>query len=249
MSNLAKYEKWTPEAIEEDQADLASESDFLKVGVGRTVLRFLPPAPGQRSPFVKVFQHYIDIPGLSSPASFACPRLNGAKRACPACQRADQLRASGNPADFDLAGQLRASKRVYANVINRASPDRGPVIYAFGKTIHEKLISLAGDPDWGDFTDPGPDGYDITITRTGTGKTDTKYDLVGARTCTPLSSDAAETAAWLDSAHDLGRFIRVPSEEELRQLLPGFNSAPPARGPRRARRAQDDVIDVHGEES
>lgn len=240
MSNLAKYEKWSPDDIEEERQALDEESDFLKLPQGRSILRFLPPRVGTRSPFVKAFQHYIDIPGLKGAANFNCPRLM-AKRFCPACDRVDELRATGNPADYELAGEIRAGKRVYANVIDRGNPERGPVVFGFGKMIHEKLISLAHNPDWGDYTDPGSDGYDIAITRKGEGMK-TKYEVQGARTQTPLSADAAQAQDWLSIMRDLSQFSRVPSDEELERMLPGWKAQPTAAlGSARGRRAADEV--------
>lgn len=252
---LAQYEPWTPDEIDEEVGALEAESEFLKLKVGLTQIRILPKRVGTeaRSPLVKVYQHYLDVPGLQNSISFACPRLNGAKRACPACRKADELRATQNPADFELAGEIRASKRVYANVISRAAPERGPIIFAFGKLIHEDLMALAHNPDWGDLSNPTADGYDVSITRTGTGKRDTKYKVAGARDCTPLSEDPEQVQAWLEMMHDLNRFLRVPSEDALAQMLPGnfFATSPalPGGGPRRrGPRASDDVIDAEVDE-
>jgi hypothetical protein len=250
--NLVKYEPWTPDQIDKEVEDLEAESEFLKIKEGTTQLRVLPKRLGTsaRSPLVKVYQHYLDLPGLTSTVSFNCPRMM-ARRPCGACKKADELRATGNPADFDMAGEIRASKRVYANVINRANPGRGPIIWAFGKTIHEELMALAHNDEWGDFSDPTDAGYDIIITRKGTGKRDTRYKVNGARDCTPLSDDAAQVTAWLDMLHDLDRFMRVPSDEELARMLPGgfgVHGGSSGGGPRRRRgaRAQDDVIDTEG---
>jgi hypothetical protein len=251
-TNLVKYEPWTPDEIDDEIAEIATESDYLKLAVGSTVLRVLPKRPGTqaRSPMVKTWQHYLDIPGLSNAISFNCPRLM-ARRPCRACTRSDELRATGNPADFELSKQFKASMRLYANVILRASEERGPVIFPFGKMIRDDLMAMAHDPNWGDFTDPGPDGYDITITRTGTGQTDTRYKTLGARECAPLSDDAAQVEEWLSMMHDLDRFLYVPTDEEIEAMLPSvLVNPPPARGSssggtrgrrQRSRRAQDDI--------
>lgn len=248
MSNLAKYEKWAPEQIEEEQQALELESEFVKIKVGRTVMRILPPRPGSRSPFTKVYQHYLDVPGLQSSVSFACPRLNGNARPCMVCTKADQLRATGNPKDYAMAGDIRASKRVYANVILRAFEEAGPRIYAFGKGIHEDLMSFAHDPEYGDFSDPGPEGYDIVIDRKGTGKNDTKYKLKAARNCTPLSGDPQLMENWLTMMHDLSRFKALKSDEELEELLGGWLGVSGHKKARStggsSRRAADDVMEA-----
>lgn len=242
MTELQKYEKWDPAAIEAERKAIDNASPFFKLKQGRTAMRILPPRPGAKSPFQKVYQHYVEMPGMSSAASFACPRLNGARRPCPVCQMADQLRASGNPADAEVGNKLRASKRIYANAIIRDEEERGPVIFPFGKMIYEGLMDLAYDPDWGDFSDPGPDGYDVTISRKGMGMTDTRYKVVGSRNTSPLSPDADQMAAWLDSSHDLTRFAEVPTEEELAAKLGGSIGGPPPQ--KRSKTRQDDFIDA-----
>jgi len=228
MSNLIKYGSYEPEAAVAEQAELAKASgDFMKLAVGRNVVRFLPPPMGKKSPFVMVHQHFINLPGMEAPYSFACPRLM-IGRACPVCQKIDQLRASGNPADYDLAGEMLPSLRVFCNVIDRANEEMGPRKLAIGKKIHEALVGLRQDSDaGGDYTHPET-GFDIIIARVGTGKNDTKYTVMPARQSTPLAADAALMQEWIDSQADLMRFALVPSYEEIVQNIGGLVAPPRA---------------------
>lgn len=216
MSNIVKYGTYEVEAADKEAEDLERGStEFLKFKVGRTVMRLLPPPLGKKSPFRVVWTHYVNLPGAADPISFACPRQEG-KKPCPICSRADQLKGTGNPADYDRAKELFAKRRIYANVINREEPEKGPVVAGFGKTIHEALVALRRDPDaGGDFCHPDS-GYDIIIERKGTGKNDTEYKVFPARKSTPLGN-----MDWIEVQHDLERYAQILTPEEIRAKLSG----------------------------
>lgn len=217
MPNLVKYGVWTPDAVtaEEKELEKSGGGDFLKLVLGKNVLRFLPPKLGQSTPFIIVWQHYIKKPGASGNISFACPRAH-LKAACPVCDHADALGKTGSPADREAAYQLRAKIRVFANVIERGEggAEKGPQILAYGKKVHEQLLQLRKDVDaGGDFTDP-INGFDITIERTGTGKDDTTYAVRPARNNTPLGN-----MDWIDAQADLGRYAVPKTAAEIQELL------------------------------
>lgn len=238
MANLIKYGGYDSEAAKEEQAGMQSRADIMKLAVGKNVVRFLPPPldaawarnpkTGKLSPFLVVWTHYIHIPGKQEPVSFACPRSQ-ANAPCPVCQKIDALKATGNPADYERARDLFAQRRVYANVIDRSKPELGPVVLPFGKKIHERLIEIRQNPDiGGDFTNPET-GFDITITRTGTGKKDTRYSADPART-SPLGN-----LDWISQQSDLSVFAKVFTAQEIldkiraaAQTSPAAPTQPPA---------------------
>lgn len=183
---LSKWNPYDEEAAEEEQKQLDEEGGpFMKIKVGRNVIRIPPPIGDMRSPFVVAHQHFINIPGAESAVSFVCPRL-AKVGPCPACAKAEELVRSGNPQDAEYGRQLQPRRRVFCNVLNRKEPDKGMQILAFGKMIHEQLVALRRDPDaGGDFTDPDR-GFDLVIERTGTGRDDTKYKVFAARKSSPF---------------------------------------------------------------
>jgi hypothetical protein len=217
---LAQYGSYEMDAAEDEKKVLDQEGggDFAKIVPGRNVFRILPPMLGERTPFVVVYQHYINVPGAKGPVVFVCPRLT-AKQRCPACEKADKLRRSGNPADMDYAYQMNARRRVFCNVINRKEPERGVQVLGFGKSIHEQLNALRRDPDaGGDFTHPET-GFDVVIERTGSGKNDTEYQVFAAR-----RSSALGDLSLLEQRVDLTRYSAVKSVDEIMELLSGVAS-------------------------
>ena len=220
MSNLKKWGSYDPKAAEAeaDVLDKLSSGDFMKLRVGRNVVRVLPPLEGQATPFVMTFQHFIELPGMAQKVVFNCPRRM-ANQPCPACRKADDLRATGNPLDYDLAKQFTSRPRVYVAVIDRDDEDAGPKILAVGKTIYEDLIDLRNDPDGGDYTNPA-NGYDVVIRRQGTGKEDTKYKVSLARDESQVGTEE-QMDQWLEMMPDLRTRALVPSARDIRKQLLG----------------------------
>jgi hypothetical protein len=216
-SNLVQWGSYELEVAEGEQEQLerASAGQFAKFEQGKNRLRFLPPKIGVKTPFVMVHQHFVKLPGMEKPVSFNCPRLHK-KGICPVCQKVDALRGSGKAADYALAGEVMAKLRVYGNAVNRKNPELGPQIYAFGKTVHEPLVSLRTDEDaGGDYTHPY-DGFDIIVERKGDGKMGTEYSVRAAREKSPLGD-----MSWIEQQADLSRLAQCPTAEEILERLSG----------------------------
>jgi hypothetical protein len=261
MSNLVRwgsYDASTAKAEKEEMAKGGGGQDFMKLQAGRNVVRVLPPAPGKRSPFRVVHQHFVRLPTSPNPVVFVCPRME-TKSECPLCTQAGRLRSSGNEADREKAWELMPKRRVFCSVIDRANPEAGPKVLAFGKMVHEELVSLREDEDTGgDFSHPLT-GYDVIILREGTGKNDTSYKVRRAKGETPLSPDAAEMDRWADAMPDLDQFGKVKPLEEIMLAL-GIDperaraeravvveqkaAATKAKGQRKAATASDDDDDM-----
>lgn len=240
-------------------------SEFFKFKPGRNVIRFMPPkaGSGDKTPTRIIYEHFVDNIGSDGTFRFACPRMTTkGKSRCPLCDDADRLRATGNVLDEKRAKKLRPNKRVYANVIDRAQPELGPRVVAFGVTIMEKLKGIKEDPDYGPWWDPGPKGFDIVVHRSGEGKKDTEYEVKVAKRNSPLSDDLDQIKEWAGAMFDLGRYAQVLDEEELidalgaearaengkrRRLRDGDDEAPRKRlseGKRPKRTAQESIAEV-----
>lgn len=240
---IATYGEWTPEAMERESREMASGGEYWKPEVGRNIVRFLPPRVGQQSPFVVNHQHFVRMPGVDKPIVFSCPRMHEQKR-CLVCSKADQLEASGSQRDAAAARDLRPSRRMFANIVVNPSEAGAKIsLWGFGKTVYDQLRAIKEDDEnGGDFLNPKT-GFDISVRRKGTGKTDTEYHLQAARQSTPLANPD-----WLSALPDLRKLIKVPTEEQQRRLLDGEDPkdvwADSERKPRREAAMSGDVIDV-----
>ena len=221
----------------------------MKLVEGRNVLRILPPTVGSKSPFHRVWQHYITTDD-GKLVVFECPwrgKHGSEREPCPACEEAERLDRSTNPLAQERARRFWPTRRVYANAIDRSCPDDGVKLLVVGKMIYEGLLNLAKDPDaGGDFTHPET-GFDIIVTRTGTGM-DTRYKVTAARSNSPLSEDDGEADEWLDTMHTLPDTVRGLSYDEIKAVATGGSledASPKAlTDGSKKRRAQDDAWDV-----
>jgi hypothetical protein len=221
MTSLVKYGSFDLSELEKQNAKIentgsSTGADFMKLAQGRNRVRFLPPAPGQKSPFAVVSEHYV-IAKNGQGVSFACPRAEGMP--CPACDEFFRLKKSSNPLDQDDAKKYRVRTRVYANVIDRDKPD-APRILTFPKTVWSGLMRILRDTEeGGDFTNPTDEGFDIIITREGTGKLDTSYAVNASRSASPLADTAEQINNILENQYDLSRYTSVPSLDEVLAMM------------------------------
>jgi hypothetical protein len=224
MSNINdKFTKWSPAEAEQEFTDQQQEGGgnaYMKLVVGRNVVRILPAGPDGTSPFHRVWQHFL-TKADGSMVAFECPwrgKSREGRQPCPVCEEANRLDKSGNPLDRDAARKLWPSRRAYANVVDRLDPDAGVKILAVGKMIYEELLGIAKDEDaGGDFSDP-IGGFDIVIGRVGTGQTDTRYSTKAARDNTPLAESDEAIEELLDQRHNLVQAVRALSFDEMLEL-------------------------------
>jgi len=99
---------------------------------------------------------------------------------CPV-QEAHQIAKENG--DSDAAKKLTLKKKYFIPVIiykddrgKEVDKEQGVCLMQVTGGIYAEMIDNFLDPDWGDFTDI-KDGYDLSIKRTGSGMTDTKYTL------------------------------------------------------------------------
>lgn len=127
---------------------------------------------------IEVVQFYLGPKdgGIISPATFDEP--------CPFMEKFQELKNSEDPDDKALASKLVPRRRYILGVIGykdtkgkEIDPDKIDKPMIVPRSVYQDIIDLYLDEeDWGDMTDP-IEGYDIKITRTGSGKMDTSYSV------------------------------------------------------------------------
>jgi hypothetical protein len=249
MSNIIQYKGLTLETLQhvDERVDSIAGNEFEEIAVGENVFRFLPVVTGD--PVRVTAVHYIDsVPGLEKMVVFACPRVE-LKQPCIACQKSEELAKTGNPIDRERAYRISAGLRCYANVVNRKRTDNSVKVLAFGKGIWDALKAIRQNARMGgDYTDPTENGFDIIITREGTGKNDTKYAVAADRQSSALAPTVEQINEIIMSTKNLDAFVDpTPSPELLlawgggrqitagvaAQLAPGTGrqaAAPPTSG-------------------
>ena len=201
-SQLSKFGSYSKEDAAKGRQE-ESSTGWLKLKSGTNIIRIMPPLVGMSEPWVTIFQHFIKVPG-GSQVVFNCPRRMENER-CPACEKADRLKASGKASDEAAAKELYASARNIAFAIDREDPDSGIQLMPFGTTVKKRLRHFR-EKLGKDFTSV-EDGIDIVIERMGEGmNTEYQCDL-GEQG--PVHTDMAQFAKWAEELPDLKDFAKV----------------------------------------
>lgn len=148
---------------------ISNEVDMYKPKKGANVIRFLPPTWEDPEPDhygMDVWVHYNVGPDH---ASVLClNRMKGER--CPICEARARAERKG---DEDTAGQLKATKRVLAWVIDRDNEDRNskPLLFAMGARMDREIAGLSVDPRSKHvlYIDDPKNGYDVSFRKDGEG--------------------------------------------------------------------------------
>jgi len=188
-ATVAAYKKWEAEK---------GRSFAKRPPAGRSVWRFLPAIKGTGgNPFYPVWVHIVKNQSGEIVASGLCPSKMGTGN-CVVCPEVSRLKRTGLKEDKDRADDMRAQFDIYANAVNLEEDDPKVIVLRVPQGVYKTLAGLLKDGvAGGDFTHPDK-GYNIVITKTGSGRNDTEYDAVPAR-----NSSAIMNRAWLTKMHRL----------------------------------------------
>lgn len=212
------------ERLKKKQADLKAKSQsgaiyFMKPD---TTIRVRILNMGEEEEFIKeVTQYYLgaEIKGVISPDTFGEP--------CAITESYEELRNSDDDDDKEIAAKFAPRKRYlalcafYKDEKGKAIDDNlSPKFLLLSSGVYQDILELYLDDDeWGDMTDPD-DGYDIKITRTGSGKMDTEYSVKPCKN-TP-------TPKGYNKPYDLDTEIKkvMPNYEKTQDLMETFLGLP-----------------------
>lgn len=273
-TNIVKYGEYTPEAAQQDldENKRRARTPFVKFPEGDTSVRVLPPPLNKRSPFQKIVAHKLDTDAVviflemndeqaaqyedarkdhDYPVQVVCPREHGGQN-CTICKWAFELYANGkknkNKADKELGYQALPKTQYFVNVIVRGEEDKGPQVWRMSGRMMEDLAAMAKNPKIGNYSNPGDRGFDLIVTRKGTGPMDTRYSIAASRMNEPLSDDVVLSDKWITEQHDLSQLVVLNSlEDQVERILEWGNkdeeeqAAPKGRQPKTT--AQDDIED------
>lgn len=249
------------QAMDEKAAQRAAGGyKYWSPTVGKNSIRILPPwtdeGPNANQFDREVYMHW-NIGPEEKGATFPCPEKtpNGPGGGCPICEYVAALRASGDPADAEMAGDSAAKVRHYSNVIDLDDPvyvakdlkewkekhagggdcpydlgDSKVQIFSYGSMIYKDLLDIFADNI--DITDP-QSGYDVVIKREGTGKTSTKYRVhldLGKGAC-PLefTGDLAKGLIDLDAVSTFKDYTTMQNALNGTTPAEPQETLPPAR--------------------
>lgn len=155
---------------------------FFKFPVGNTSVRFLPQFNGQGSIFVQSVLHYtVKTEDMQRNIAPACLKEHGDGE-CYICEFIEWLESHDDKVLKEIAVNMRPNRalNVQAFVKDASGAWNGPVIIGVSNKLAQEmsnLLNMAADNDLPFFCDPEL-GETLVVSRTGSGKFDTKYQLM-----------------------------------------------------------------------
>lgn len=155
---------------------------FFKFPVGNTTLRVLPRFDGASTIFAKSVLHYtVKTKDLQRNIAPACLEEHG-KGDCYICKFTEWMKAQEDAVLQEIGDGLYPNNglSVQAFVLDATKAWAGPYLVGIGAklaTEMSNLLVMANDNDIPYFCDPEM-GEAVVVSRTGTGKFDTKYQLM-----------------------------------------------------------------------
>lgn len=190
------------EAILRQQKEREANAFFDEILESKdgNVRRFLPPWSAEGLWRKQAWYHY----GLKDRGAVVCP-LKTFGRPCPACEEVEQLyKMKGDPEAQQLAKDMRAKERFFANVLNLNKNDNKVYILAFGPKLEGDIVTMMEGSGGGtgvafgvgDITDIQT-GRAVLITKTSNPKDKklTDYGVTPATVPSPLANAEAVCAA------------------------------------------------------
>lgn len=211
----------------------ASKTRTEKPPVGKSVWFVCPARLGASQgpvPFRKgQYIHFLRDPKTGEVfAVGVCPSKTY-NRPCVVEPWLKQLKATGNPADVELAEKMAAKEHILVNAIRLDVEPAKMVILQLSMTVYKELNRILRDrTDGFDFTNP-LNGKSVIIERVGTGKNDTEYSVRLSQS--PLSLEKLGKLSLLSEMADLDKVYEDLDMESVASVLSGEASAPREVGP------------------
>jgi hypothetical protein len=228
---------------------------WWKAKPGTNKIRILPPwtdqGPNKNQFWREVWMHYgvtnMEAPDEDNTFAVPCPKRSpdgkhvvgdGEVPECKICNLVDELKATGNPADAELAKQLRSKMRLYVNMIDLNDPfwteddittlkangcpeDNLPEmgnpkvqVYNFGPNIFKEILdNYSDDTDLADLDE----GHDIVIEREGVDlKTKYRVRAKMKATVAPIKDEQLDNSMW-----NMDTLVPYFTEEQVDLILEG----------------------------
>ena len=200
------------------------KGNLLFVKADTTLRVRVLPVEDSEEPAREVMQFYFskEQGGIISPKTLDQP--------CPVLEKYEELKESKDEDDVELAGKLRPKVKFVVPVIvkkdkagKEVDEQTGVKLMLVPKGVYQSMIDLFLEPEQGDFTDPKK-GYDLKITRTGSGQFDTEYSVVPCKP-SPIPSKynktysidellAKEVPSYEAAQEALNKFLGVDNDDE-----------------------------------
>ena len=240
------YEE-TKKAVEEESRGFVDER-ILKLDVGQTKVRILPPLKGKSLPWIKKFNHMFVSNSSGKLVAFDCPTTDN--KVCKICQFNRKLWDSGTENDITMARRFKRRAAYIANVYVKSNPaksdDNDSVkAFRFGAKIHDKLVASLNENLVGMYYDPTTGGADFIVVKkiVKSGNNEwANYDDSTFIKGDALHEDTSRILSIIEDAYDLDEFGPKYIEND-QDLEKAFNQHILGKGGEELTKAVDEVAD------
>lgn len=229
ISNLLKEVEKLSSAGNSSDDGTYWQPEVDKVGNGQAVIRFLPAAPDNEYPWVRVFSH-----GFKNKASGKwfidnCPTTLSME--CPVCAANNELWNTGTKENQDIVRERKRKLHYVANILvikDSKNPDNeGKVFkFKFGTKIFEK-IKNAMQPQFEDETPIDPfDFWEGANFKLKICKVEgyRNYDRSEFESPSPIADSDAEIEEIWKKEHDLKELVSESQFKSYKELEKRLNS-------------------------
>ena len=193
---------------------------FYTIGQGSNVMRILPSWREDVDDFGKKSVVHWGFQQDGKDSSITCLAAHTDQK-CPICTLQAWLEARKDQ-DEDYgkwADRIFPKARYFLNAIIKDAGDEleGKVkIVEVGAMVMNDLMTILETPGYGDIADED-DGWDISISKSGSGRHGTKYSAVAV----PNSQGPIELDDWDEQLHDLDAVVkqRLMTRKEIIEIL------------------------------
>lgn len=194
--------------------DRGNKGNMIFLKADQTIRVRLLPVSEEEEFALEITQFYLGdkLKGVISPASLDEP--------CGLLEGYEELKNSDDPDDKEIAKNFSPKKRFVALCVKYKDLKGGelesdePRLVLLTSGMYQDILDLYLDEnEWGDMTDPKT-GYDIKLSRSGSGKLDTEYSVSPCKN-TPLDKKFSK------KTYDVREALKqiIPSYEETKDLL------------------------------
>jgi hypothetical protein len=187
--DLVKAKLLADESRKQEEDRKFRNGETLKIGVGNTYTRLLPPDEGSGIPWVELYQHFGFLKNRKRP--LMCPRTFDKNALCPLCEYVGMLYKRETTEDKTEARAKRGQFSCLSLALKldvQGNHDGKVYRFYFKKTLRDKFLGWFENSWYLDFTDETT-GRDMVIKRTGEGQMDTEYSA-------DLSPEKKPIASW-----------------------------------------------------
>lgn len=192
---------------------------FFKPQPGSYNIRILPSKFDKENPFREIFIHY----GFTK---YPLMSLTNWSEQDPIVEKSKEVLADAKKTrdkeTYQLGKKLEPKARYFVPILVRNQEDRGAVLWEIGVTTLNKLIAIADNEDYGDYTDIN-DGRDLVVEFVKTekmGKTINECQSILPRgKSSPVTTDSNFLDSLLTNQPDILEFNRKHTYEQISEIL------------------------------